>query len=67
MFARSAERHEATHEVRERRNQLRHVAPRPELLATQPNEVWSWDITDARQGLGPPAPRMEQPDLRRRN
>jgi putative transposase len=33
-------------EVRERRNQLRH--PRyaaPELLATGPNELWSWDIT----------------------
>ena len=38
-------------EVRERRNQLRH--PRyaaPELLATRPNEVWSWDITKL---LGP--------------
>lgn len=33
-------------EVRERRNQLRHPAhPVPELLATRPNEVWSWDIT----------------------
>lgn len=33
-------------EVRERRNQARtlHYA-RPELLATGPNEVWSWDIT----------------------
>ena len=33
-------------EVRERRDQLRH--PRfaaPQLLATRPNEVWSWDIT----------------------
>jgi len=40
----------AAHEVRERRNQLRHVAPRPELLATRPNEVWSWDITKL---LGP--------------
>jgi putative transposase len=40
----------AAHEVRERRHQLRHVAPRPELLATQPNEVWSWDITKL---LGP--------------
>jgi transposase InsO family protein len=38
------------HEVRERRNQLRHLAPRPELLATPPNEVWSWDITKL---LGP--------------
>ena len=35
----------AAHESRERRNQLRHVAPKPELLATRPNEVWSWDIT----------------------
>ena len=39
------------HEIRERRDQLRH--PRymaPELLATRPNEVWSWDITKL---LGP--------------
>ena len=40
----------AAHEGRERRNQLRHVAPCPELLATRPNEVWSWDITKL---LGP--------------
>lgn len=42
---------EANHQVRERRNQLRH--PRyaaPELLATRANEVWSWDITKL---LGP--------------
>jgi len=33
-------------EVRERRNQLRHPHyHRPELVATQPNQVWSWDIT----------------------
>jgi putative transposase len=33
-------------EVRERRNQLRHpVYQKPELLATKPNELWSWDIT----------------------
>jgi putative transposase len=33
-------------EVRERRNQLRHPAyEKPELLATAPNQVWSWDIT----------------------
>jgi len=33
-------------EVRERRDQLRHPAyAKPELLATGPNEVWSWDIT----------------------
>jgi putative transposase len=32
--------------VRERRNQLRHPAyKKPELLATAPNQVWSWDIT----------------------
>jgi len=32
--------------VRERRNQLRHPAyHRPELLATGPNQLWSWDIT----------------------
>jgi putative transposase len=39
------------HEVRERRTQLRH--PRyvaPELLATRPNQLWSWDITKL---LGP--------------
>ncbi len=33
-------------EVRERRAQLRHPAyARPELLATAPNELWSWDIS----------------------
>ncbi len=33
-------------ELRERRNQLRHPAyARPELLATGPNELWSWDIS----------------------
>ena len=32
--------------VRERRNQLRHPEyQRPELLATGPNQLWSWDIT----------------------
>jgi putative transposase len=36
-------------EVRERRNQLRHPAyTRPELLATGPNQLWSWDITRMR-------------------
>ena len=31
---------------RERRNQLTHPAyTKPELLATEPNQVWSWDIT----------------------
>ena len=33
-------------EVRERRNQLRHPNyAKPELLATAPNQLWSWDIT----------------------
>jgi putative transposase len=33
-------------EIRERRNQLRHPNyAKPELLATRPNQVWSWDIT----------------------
>jgi len=33
-------------EVRERRDQLRHpVYIKPELLATGPNQLWSWDIT----------------------
>ena len=37
---------EAEGEVRERRNQLEHPPyAKPELLATRPNEVWSWDIT----------------------
>ena len=32
--------------VRDRRNQLRHPAyAKPELVATAPNQVWSWDIT----------------------
>ncbi len=31
--------------VRERRNQLQHPKyAKPELLATAPNQVWSWDI-----------------------
>jgi putative transposase len=38
-------------EVKERRNQLSHpVYQEPELLATAPNQVWSWDITKL---LGP--------------
>jgi putative transposase len=38
-------------EVRERRRQATHpAAKRPELLATRPNEVYSWDITKL---LGP--------------
>ena len=33
-------------EVRERRDQARHPAyTKPELVATGPNQVWSWDIT----------------------
>lgn len=33
-------------EILERRNQLRHpVYTKPELLATGPNQLWSWDIT----------------------
>ena len=39
------------HQVRERRDQLRHPHyAAPELLAIRPNEVWSWDITKL---LGP--------------
>jgi len=35
--------------VRERRNQLRHPEyTKPELVATAPNQVWSWDITKLR-------------------
>jgi putative transposase len=38
-------------EVRERRRQATHPARvKPELLATRPNAVWSWDITKL---LGP--------------
>jgi putative transposase len=42
---------DAAHEIKERRDQVRrpHFAA-PELLATRPNEVWSWDITKL---LGP--------------
>jgi putative transposase len=37
---------DASQEVRERRNLLRHPHyHKPELLATGPNQVWSWDIT----------------------
>ena len=36
-------------EVRERRDQLRHPTyHKPELLASAPNQVWSWDITKLR-------------------
>ena len=38
-------------ELKERRNQLRHPQyTKPELLATGPNQIWSWDITKL---LGP--------------
>ena len=36
-------------EVKERRNLLRHpVYAAPELMATKPNDVWTWDITKLR-------------------
>ena len=42
---------DAHKEVKERRHQLSHpVYQKPELLATAPNQVWSWDITKL---LGP--------------
>jgi putative transposase len=38
--------------VRERRDQLVHPAhAKPELLATAPNQVWSWDITRLRSTM----------------
>ncbi len=41
----------ANGEVRERRRQATHPpAKKPELMATKPNEVFSWDITKL---LGP--------------
>ncbi len=41
----------AHQQVRERRDQLRHPNYQaPELIASRPNEVWSWDITKL---LGP--------------
>jgi putative transposase len=40
-------------EVQERRNQRRHPAPiRPQLRATRPNMVWSWDITELKGPKG---------------
>ena len=37
---------DAAAEVRERRHQARHPAyAKPELVATAPNQIWSWDIT----------------------
>lgn len=42
---------DAQQEVRERRDQLRHPTyTKPQLVATAPNQVWSWDITKL---LGP--------------
>jgi len=42
---------EENNQVRERRDVLRHPSyKKPELLATGPNQVWSWDITKL---LGP--------------
>ena len=42
---------DAAHEIKERRNQVRRPQyAAPELMATRPNEVWSWDITKL---LGP--------------
>jgi putative transposase len=39
----------AVGEVRERRDQRCHpIYAKPELLATGPNELWSWDITKLR-------------------
>ena len=40
---------DANGQVRERRNQLRHPSyTKPELLATGPRQLWSWDITKLR-------------------
>jgi putative transposase len=37
---------DAAQEVRERRDHARHPAyAKPELVATAPNQIWSWDIT----------------------
>ena len=42
---------EQASELRERRDQLRHPNyQKPQLLATSPNQVWSWDNTKL---LGP--------------
>jgi len=40
---------DANAQVRERRNILRHPNhPKPQLLTTAPNQLWSWDITKLR-------------------
>lgn len=42
----------AADEVRERRAQARHPAyAKPELLATAPNQIWTWDITKLRAAV----------------
>jgi putative transposase len=42
----------AAQEVRERRQVRRHLTyTKPELLATAPNQVWSWDITQLKSLL----------------
>lgn len=42
---------QANDQLRERRNQISHpIYKKPELLATAPNQLWSWDITKL---LGP--------------
>lgn len=42
---------ETANEVRERRNRAkRPVYHKPELVATAPNQVWSWDISKLRTG-----------------
>ena len=58
-------------QTRERRNQLTHpVYAKPELLATGPNQVWSWGITKIKgpikwtyivPGVGMPTKRIESP------
>ncbi len=43
---------DAAQEVRERRDQARHPAyAKPELVATAPNQIWSWDITKLRGAI----------------
>lgn len=43
---------ESSAEVRERRDRaIRPAYARPQLLATGPNQVWSWDITKLRTGM----------------
>jgi hypothetical protein len=58
---------------RERRNQLRHPHYRkPELLATGPNQVWSWDISVPQQAawemgdIWPPAISLQEQVANRR-